>query len=80
MLDWLAELKWMPTRAVPLADGGVALLLSTRPHYVALEFDNDGEVIGAFSDRLQRHHAWEITWAQDSLEQALRRFRELAHE
>ena len=59
-LDILYRLDSLPVRAVPLADGGMALAIMVRPFYAALELYNDGEAVVAFSDRKERQLAWEV--------------------
>jgi hypothetical protein len=78
-LELLHELGSLPTRAVPLADGGLALVLVSRPFYAAIEIYNEGEPVAAFSDRYARHAVWETALDERSLRAAVLRLRQLMY-
>jgi len=74
--DSLHSLGLTPRKAVPLADGGVALVLMARPFYAGFEIYNDGEILAVFSDRKERHEAWETSLQSEKLRDTSRRLRE----
>lgn len=73
LLEALSGMNVLPERVVPSADGGVALVLSTRPTYRALECFNDGEIVASLSDRVHRHEAWETGLGPGELRVTLER-------
>jgi hypothetical protein len=79
VLDFLQKLGSIPIRAAAMADGGMALVLMARPFYAAIEIYNDGEAVGSFSDRKQRHLAWDVTLEEAPLKGATERLRELMY-
>jgi hypothetical protein len=78
-VDVLQKLGSVPIKAVAMADGGMALVLMARPFYSAIEIYNDGEAVVSFSDRKQRHLAWDVTLEDASLKVAMERLRDLMH-
>lgn len=78
-LEMLHRLGSLPTKAVPMADGGLSLVIMARPFLAAIEFYNDGEAVVAFSDREKRHVAWEVTTEEAQLKAAIERLRGLMH-
>jgi hypothetical protein len=71
------ELDRLPTKVLPLADGGLALVFMARPFYAAVEIENDGTAVAAFSDRRARQRVWAIQLDNSDLRAALRDFDEL---
>ena len=78
-LEMLYRLDSLPAKAVPMVDGGLALVIMVHPYYAAVEIYNDGEAVVAFSDRKQRHLAWEVSLEEAPLRAAMERLRELMH-
>lgn len=79
VLEASFSLGLLPLKAVPDADGGVALVLMVRPNYAALEIDNDGDILAVFSDRKNRHEVWETSSQDEELRRTSERLREFMY-
>jgi len=75
MLGQLHADRFLPTRIVASAEGGVAICFSKDNKYADIEFLNTGEILGVVSNRRDRPIAWEIEPSARDLARASARIR-----
>jgi hypothetical protein len=73
----LASLGQEASKAAPMADGGVELVLALKPLYASIEIFNDGDVVVGFSDREEHHETWDLPNGIEDLPKVVARLREL---
>jgi hypothetical protein len=74
VIETLSRADFEPSRIVPSAEGGIAIVFVCEPKYADIEVFNTGEILAVMSDRKSEPRVWAV--APQDIEGSVERIRE----